>query len=220
MVARATSAKRDLEARRAFDADVAADDLEVARRAFQQVAGDRQGLVAHLDGGDVSRRSGQHRLPAVEAAKAERSRGAVAGRHRQISHVAAELLGDDLRQHGSGALTHGGGAAIDMDFAGRRDAHRHRLERSAAGALDVVGDADAEMAPVAARRRLPRPKPVPVRVGERHRLAGGVIAAVEHDLHAATRLELRAIRHLLRRNEIALAHDGAVYAERHARRGP
>src|SRR6185295_8807058 len=92
----------------------------------------------------------------------------------------------------------------------RTDAHRHRLERAASGTLHEVRKADADVAAFAQRGDLAAREVVPARARERVVLASRVVAAVEHDRQPAARLELRRVRHLLSRNQIAPAHLGAV----------
>jgi hypothetical protein len=91
-----------------------------------------------------------------------------------------------------------------------RDAHEAGLERPAAGALDAMRQADAEIAAA----RAPRPgafgnasqPAAPAHLG----LAGRIIAAVVFHGRAGARLERLLVRHLARRNEIAPPHLGAV----------
>ena len=126
--------------------DRAAVDVQIALGDFERVRSDLQRFLAHLARGDVRRSAGHHRLAAVRSAEAERDCGGVAGGDADVRHVAAELLGHDLREHGLSALPHGGGAGRDVNPAQRIDAHRDRLERTAPGALHEIGDADADIA--------------------------------------------------------------------------
>ena len=75
-------------------------------------------------------------------------------RHDDVLDAAAEMVGDDLRQRRARALALRGGAGRDRDLAVRQDAHGDALERTEARALDVIADADAE---IAALRRAPWP---------------------------------------------------------------
>ena len=79
---------------------------------------------------------------------------------------------------------------------------------------------DAEIAAVLARRRLPRREIVPADRRQHLGLAGRIVAAVVLDRHAGARLERLRVRHLLRRNEIAPPHLGAVELHLARRRGP
>ena len=92
----------------AFDVDMVAGDVEIGLVGFEKMARDLEHLLAHLDGGDMRGRSGHHGLAAVEAAEAQRDLRRIAGRNDDPFHRAAELLGNDLRQHGLDALPHGG----------------------------------------------------------------------------------------------------------------
>ena len=213
MVARAISANVTLSSRRAFDADFGAFDVEIARRGFEQMTRHRERPLAHRQGGAVRGGAGEHRLARIEAAEAERGRGAVAGGDGDIRHVAAELIGDDLRQHRLGALAHMHRAGKNVDLARRRDAHGDRFERAAPGAFDEIGKPDAEIAAGVRALLLPRVKIVPAGARQRRLLAGRIIAAVEHDLDAAAGRQRRLARHLFRRNEIAAAHLGAIERE-------
>src|SRR4051812_28664120 len=93
-----------------------------------------------------------------------------------------------------------------MDLPRGADAHRDGLERAAPRAFDEVGDADAEMTSCLARGGLAPREIVPARARERLMLAFRIVAAIELDRQPAARLELRFIRHLPGRDEIAPAH--------------
>ena len=80
------------------------------------------------------------------------------------------------------ALAEMGGAGEDGDLAGVRDPHHARFERAAAGALDAVRDADADIAALLARRAC-RAGNRPSRRLQHRRLGGRIVAAVV--LHAA-----------------------------------
>ena len=68
------------------------------------------------------------------------------------------MIGDDLRQRGAGALALGRSSGCHRDLAVRHDADGDALERSQAGAFDVVADADAEIAAGRAGLGLPGAK--------------------------------------------------------------
>ena len=194
----------------AFDPDGAAVDLEVFDGGFHHVAGDEEQLVAHAPGCDVGRGAGEHGLPAVGAADAERGGGGVAGDDVDIAEVAAELFGDDLRQHGARALAHGGGAGGGADAAGGLDADRDVLVGATAGAFDVVGEADAAVTPGGAGGCLARGERGPAGAVEGELLAARVVAAIQHDLDAAAGAHRRRVRHALGGDEVAAADLGTV----------
>src|SRR5262245_15297949 len=91
------------------------------------------------------RRAGRDGLPAGEPAETERDAGSVAGHHPDLGRLDAELARGDLRERGAEPLTHRGSAGEHRDAAGARDAHKTRLERAAAAALDAVRQPDAEV---------------------------------------------------------------------------
>jgi len=197
----------------ALDSDAVALDFEIGFRRLQHVRRHLERLVAHLHRRHMSRRSRHHRKPAVRRADAERGRGGVAHGHGDIVHIAAELLADNLRQHGAGALADGGAAAINMHLAGRADAHGDLFERAAAGALDEIGDPDPDIAPLCARRLLTGLEPVTIGPVERRLLAFRKIAAVEQNRHAATGFQRHLVGHLVGRDQIAPPHLGGIEAE-------
>src|SRR5438132_61044 len=95
-----------------------------------------------------------HGLPAGEAALAMGNDGGIAGRHADLIGCHAELLGADLRQRGLDALPHRHRAGVDGNAPGAADAHDAGFEWAAAGALDAVADADAEITALRARALL------------------------------------------------------------------
>src|ERR1041384_6923548 len=72
--------------------------------------------------------------------------GGVAGNDGDLVRRDVELLGADLGKRCLDALAHGHSAGVDGNPAGAADPHDPGLERTAAGALDAVADADAEVA--------------------------------------------------------------------------
>src|SRR6516225_2283256 len=158
----------------------------------------------------MHRRARSHGLPAGEAALAMGNDGGIAGNDTDLVRRDAELLGADLRQRGLDALAHGHRPGVDGDAAGAADAHDARLERAAAGALDAVADADAEIAAALARATLALGKAGVIDRLERGALVAGKVAAVEGDRRAGARLERKHVGHLVRRHEIAAADLGAI----------
>src|SRR6516162_5955312 len=82
----------------------------------------------------------------------------IARSHDDVLDAAADLIGHDLGERRARALALRGGAGRHRDLAVGKDAHGDALERPKARAFHVVGYADAEVAPVGARFRLPRAK--------------------------------------------------------------
>jgi len=177
--------------------------------------GDRERLVAHLDRCGVRRRTGDHRLPAVRAAPCRaRWPAVIPGRHRQISKIAAELLRQRSAPASFACSAPSPPPGIDVYFSRRPDAHGHRLERPAAGALAVVGEADCRCSARLRARRAAALENRPA-AGARQRiaLAPRIVAAVEDHVLAAARVQLRGVRHLLGGNQIAPAHLRAIEFE-------
>ena len=154
----------------------------------------------------------RHRQAAVRCPEAERDGAGIARRHRHVVDIAAKLGGDDPGQHRLGALADRRRAADDMDLARRSDAHGDRLEGPTAGALDEVGEADADVAALGSLRPLARREIVPARLLDSALLTFGIIAAVEQYWRAATGLQRLLVGHLLGPDEIAAADLGAVKA--------
>src|SRR5262249_34052469 len=151
---------------------------------LEQMGGDLERLLPHRGGGEMNGRAGGHGLPAGEAALAIGNDRGIAGRDGDLAGRDAELLGANLRERGADALPPRHGAGADPNAAGAADAHDPRLERAASGALDAVADADAEIAPRAARARLARAEAGMVDRLEREPLVGWEVAAVERDRRA------------------------------------
>ena len=139
---------------------------------------------------DVQRAAGGDRLAAGIGAVAERGGGGVAGDHLHALGRDAEGLGGELRQHGVGALALVGGAGRDHDRAGRPDAHADALERPAAGAFDIVGEPEPDVAALLARRLLPRREIAPAGGRERAALRFRIVAAVVGHRQAVARHHL------------------------------
>ena len=132
--------------RHAFDPHRAVLQFQIVRRRFQHFRGGLDRLVAHRDRGEMHRVAGGHGLAAGEGAEAQRRAGGVAGDHVDVVRRHAEHVADKLRQHGLDALALRARAGGDDDLAGRADAQARALERAAPGALDVVGEAEPEIA--------------------------------------------------------------------------
>src|SRR5690606_33588717 len=94
----------------------------------------------------VSGVSGDDRLAAVESAEPHRAAGCIADGDGDVVHIAAELIGDNLREHGPRALAHGCGAGYDVDGARDGDADLDFFVRASARAFDRVGQAYAKIA--------------------------------------------------------------------------
>src|SRR4029077_18995470 len=102
----------------------------------------------------------------------------------------------------------------DDDLAGRPDAHGGAFERTAAGAFDIVRKPDPEQAARALRRLAPRREVGPAGGRERPALALDIVAAVVGHRQAVAGHDLRDVRQLVRRDEIAAAHLVARETER------
>src|SRR4029077_18046847 len=118
----------------------------------------RDHLLADVLSGDHRRRTGIDRLPAGEGADALGDRAGVARAHHDVLDAAAEMIGDDLRQRGAGALALGRRAGCDRGLAVRHDADGDALERPQARAFDIIADADAEVSAFGAGLALPGAK--------------------------------------------------------------
>ena len=152
--ARAICAMLRFMPRHALEPHDAAREFEVVGGGLQQYGAGLLDLVGHDLRGAIDRVAGGDRLPAREGAEAQRARGGVAVDHMDIGRVDAEHPGGDLRQHGFDALPLRGRPGRDHDLARRADPDRRALERTAPGALDVIGESDPDQ-PAGAPRRLP-----------------------------------------------------------------
>ena len=81
----------DVELRRADDAHLAVGEFQIVLVGLQHVARDLLRLVGDRLRREMHRRAGGHRLPAGEAAEAERHAGGVAGHDLHLVDVDAEL---------------------------------------------------------------------------------------------------------------------------------
>src|SRR5262249_60458175 len=107
-------------------------------------------------------------------------------------------------------LSLGGGAGRDRDLAVGQHPHGDAFERTKPGALDVVGDADADIAPFGTRGRLPRWEARVIRQSERAGLAPREVAARIDERLAVAKDEADGVGHLLRPDHVARAQLGAV----------
>ena len=105
--------------------------------------------------------AGGHGLAAGERTEAQRGACGVAGHHVDARGRHAQHVADQLGQQGFDALALRARPGGDDDPAGGADPQTRALERTAAGAFDVVRKTEAEMAPGRARRRLPGRKICP-----------------------------------------------------------
>ena len=121
-------------------------DVDVALADAERAGGQHDDLLAHVVAGHQRGGAGIDRLAAGERADALRDRGGVARGHDDVLHAAADPVGDDLRQRRARALALRCGAGRDRDLAVGQDAHGDALERPEPRALDVIADADADIA--------------------------------------------------------------------------
>ena len=211
--------ERDAHRRRALDPDAVAGDLEIVRRGFEQMLAIASTFSRTLS---AARCADDPAITAWRLLKPPMPRAIAAlspGVTVICAMIAAELFGDDLRQHGLGALPHRGGAGRTCTLPDGADPHRHALERTAPGALDEIGDADADDSGPPRAPRLARAETRPSRRAPAPLLAARIVAAVEHD-RQCRRASSSGVAYgiALGRDEIAPPHLGAVEAElaRHA----
>ena len=181
--------------------EVAQDEIEV-----EDAGSERNDLLAHGGSRKPRRRAGVDRLAARESADPLRDRRGVARGHDNVAHGAAHFIGNDLRQRRDGALPLRGRAGCDRNLAVGQDAHGDALERTQPRALDVVGDPDAEVAPLRAGRALARAKVLVAGELERALLAPREISAGVDERLAVAEREPDGVGHLIRTNHVAAAH--------------
>ena len=140
----------------------------------------------------------------------------VPGPHLDGLRRHAEMRRAQLRQGRRDALPHGQRAGIDRNLSGRRDTDPRGLERPAPRRLDAIGQADATAQ--AARGAGARIEFRIADLGQRARLQGRKIAAVDRERHPGPGLQRLDIGDLVRRNQVAPAAFRAVDA--HALRDP
>ena len=161
----------------------------------------------------MNRRTGHDGLSAGKGAETERNCSGIAGNDRDEPRVKPELLGADLCERGLEALPDRDCAGKDRNLAGPVDADGRRFEGAAARALQTHAHADPKQAALRARAPLTfRESGIVNRFkAGRHRLR--IIAAVVHDRRSGAGRKPRVVGHLVRRNEIAAAHLGAIELE-------
>ena len=196
-------------------ADAAVAQFEIGRRAFQEMGGDREDLLAQAlarDGASPPTAVTVLRLaivpnPIAIAAVSAKGEDDVLGRDLpEIGHD----LGED-RLH---ALALRAGAARDVDLARRVDPDKGALERADAGALDIAADAEAEIAALAARLALAPPERLDAADRIERLLQGaGVIAAVVDDRLAVAIGDADPIRHLVGADHVAPPHLRRLQAQ-------
>ena len=168
-----------------------------------------------ISGGLVDRVAGDHRGAAREGGDAPVEGLGVAFHQDDVLDLDAELVGDDLREDGVVALSLRREPGVDVDLAGdRMDADMAALIGTEAGALDVAGEAEAEIAAVLARLLLLRRKAGRVEAlgHQRERLV--VLTAVEADFQAVGEEEaLARIGEFVLGDQVAAADLEAVEAE-------
>ena len=113
----------------------------------EQIGGHFERLLAHPLCSNVNRGARVHGLAAGKSAVSHRYIRGIAGDDVDFVWGHAELFGGDLGKHGFGALSHCGRAGIDRNAPRPSDSDNAGFERSAAGALHAIGDADAEISP-------------------------------------------------------------------------
>ncbi len=203
-------AELDRELRRADHAHLAVRDLEIVLGRLEHMARELLGLVGDRSGGQQHGRTGGDGLAAGEGAEPERHAAGIARDDGDVLHAQAELAGANLRERGAQALSDRGGAGEHRHASGVGDPHQSGLERTAAGALDAMRQPDADIAALASRCGLPAGEILPAGRPQDLRLAGGIVAAIVLHAGAGARLERLGVGHLLRRDQIATAHLGAL----------
>ena len=189
-------------------------EFQIVRRNLQHRRRRLARLVRHHAGREVHGVAGGDRLAAGIGAQPERRCGRVAGGDMDVAGPHAQRFGRELRQHRGRALALVGRAGEDGDLAGRPDAHRGAFERAAAGAFDIVCQANPEQAALPPRRLAPGRKLGPAGRRQRAPLAFGVVAAVVGHRQAIAGHDLGDVGQLLRRDQIAAAHLVARKPER------
>ena len=138
--------ERDRRAGRPLDPHHPVDDLEVAGVGLQGVARDPQRLGPHLAGRERDRVAAHDRGARGEGAHGVAEPAGVAGDDLDVLERHAQLVGGDLRERREVALALGGEPGRDLHLAGGLDHDVRALVRADAGALDVAGQADADLA--------------------------------------------------------------------------
>src|SRR5260370_39703299 len=97
--------------------NLAAFENEIILRAFEQVAGELQGLLPHHARSFVDRVAGDDRAAAGECPRSPIEPVSVAGDDIDFSDIDAELVGDDLRKAGKMPLPLGADSGGDIALA-------------------------------------------------------------------------------------------------------
>src|SRR5262249_9140964 len=130
--------------------------------------------------------------------------------HQDTVKVTTNLIGNNWRQGRACPLSLAGGALQNRHFASRWHPHSHALKRTEPGALDIVGNADADESAVCPGRPLPRAKGFIVGEQQRFLLCFWIIAAVVNKWLAVTIQQTYRVWHLLGLNEVAASYLGAI----------
>ena len=121
------------------------------------IAREFQRLLAHHLGGFVDGVAGNHRAAAGKGAGAPIELIGIAGDDIDIGDGDAELIGGDLRKHREMPLSLGADPGRDADLAVGLHLNLGAFIGTDAGALDIAGDADADMPAFGAQLWLVRP---------------------------------------------------------------
>src|SRR5262249_19000114 len=193
-----------LRTRHADHADAAGAQFEIGRRAFEEMGRDRKDLVAQPAAGKVHRRRGGDGAAARHRAKADGNRRGVGEGQNNVLRGDFPEIGNDLGKDRLHALPLWGSAARDVDLAPGIDPAAGALERPGPGALDVIADAEAEIAVLGERLLLTPAEGVEAADGVERFLQGArVVAAVIDDRLAVPIRDADAIRHLLGADHVA-----------------
>ena len=199
----------------ALDPGGAVAELDVVLARLEHVGGGVDDLLADEERRLVDGVAGDDGGAAREGGDAPVEGAGVALDQDHVLDGDAELVGDDLAEHGLVALPLRGQAGVDVDLAGDRvDLDVPALVGAEAGALDVEGEAEAEVLALGPRLLL-----LGGEVGRRelvrhHRQRLLVLAAVEADAEAVGEEQaLARPRELVVADEVAAAHLEAVEAE-------
>ena len=163
----------------------------------------------------MHRRRGGDRAAARHRAEPDRDRRGVGKGQDHVFGRHLPQIGRHLGKDRLHALALRGGAARDVDLAGRVDADKGALERPDPGPFDVAADAEPEIAPLGARRALAPAERLDT-ADRVERLFEGpwVIAAVVDDRLAVAVGNADPVRHLLGPDHVAPAHLRRLQAER------
>ncbi len=130
----------------ADDRDLAVGEDEIVFRTFERLAGELQRFLPHGARGFVDRIAGDNRAAARKRAGAPIEPIGVAGDDIDVGDIDAELVGDDLRKAREMPLPLGADPGGDTDLAVGLHLDLGAFVGPDAGAFDVAGDADADVA--------------------------------------------------------------------------